>query len=353
MMLSKEENNRYSRHYVMPEVGIKGQEKLKMARVLVIGAGGLGCPVLQYLCAAGVGHIGIVDGDIVSESNLQRQVLFSQDDIGKNKSETAAVKLQKQNPFIEINPFNYFITADNAVDIFSQYDIIADGTDTFEARYLINDACIIADKPLVAGSVLQFEGQLSVFNYKGGPTYRCLYPEPPSAGESPSCADAGVLGVLPGIVGCLQANEIIKIILDKGEILSGTLLHIDAFNLSFNQFDFKLDPENKKIQSLQSIDYSCISPLKEINATEFKKLDLQNYMLIDVREKQEYEQLNLGGFNIPLSIFASQIHSLDRDKQILLHCASGIRSKKAAELLIEKGFKNVTNLKASIYDLAE
>ena len=206
-MFTPQEKTRYSRHFVMPDVGEKGQEKMKLAKVLIIGAGGLGCPVLQYLCAAGIGKIGIADGDVVSESNLQRQIIFTPEDIGQNKARVTTDKLKKQNPFIQIVPYEYYIDEKNAVEIFREYDIIVDGTDTFNARYLINDGCVMADKPFVAASVLQWEGQLAVYNYKGGPTYRCLYPEAPLPEDSPSCAQAGVLGVLPGVIGCLQANE--------------------------------------------------------------------------------------------------------------------------------------------------
>ncbi|HEY4798397.1 MAG TPA: HesA/MoeB/ThiF family protein, partial [Bacteroidia bacterium] len=247
-MLSKEEIARYSRHLLLPEIGMEGQEKLKKARVLVIGAGGLGCPVLLYLVAAGVGEIGIVDFDTVDETNLQRQILFDVKDVGTSKAETAKIKLQKQNPFIHIKTFAVKLSVSNAGEIFSGYDIVIDGTDNFSTRYMVNDACVLLGKTLVSGSLFKFQGQLSVFNFTGkkgiqGPTYRCLYPSPPSPEDAPSCSEIGVMGVLPGIVGTLMANETIKIIACAGEILSGKLLLIDALKMSFQTLEVARNAE--------------------------------------------------------------------------------------------------------------
>ena len=352
-MFTSEEKIRYSRHFVMPEVGEEGQKKLKAAKVLVIGAGGLGCPMLQYLCAAGVGTIGIVDGDKVSESNLQRQILYTPNDVGKNKAKIAAIKLQEQNPCITINSYEHYIDTSNAIELISKYDIIADGTDTFETRYLINDACIIANKPFVAASVLQWEGQLSVYNYLGGPTYRCLYPEPPSAADSPTCAQAGVIGVLPGIIGCLQANEIIKMILQKKDILSGRLLRLDALTMEMNIFKIYLNTENKNIHSLIPSNYNCGMKVEELTAQQFKNIDKSSIQLLDVRERHEYAEQNIGGLNIPLPELENNIQLLDRDKPIIVHCASGKRSKIAVEILIKNNFREVLNLNASLFDLLD
>src|ERR1035437_2494874 len=234
--MTTEEKRRYARHIILPEIGLEGQQKLKQAKVLVVGAGGLGCPVLQYLTAAGVGTLGIIDFDTVDESNLQRQVLYSTEDIGKHKAAIAKEKLEKQNPDINLVSHVAHLTSANALEIISQYDIVVDGSDNFATRYLVNDACVILNKVLVFGSIFKFEGQVSVFNYKGGPTYRCLYPEAPAEGDVPNCAEIGVLGVLPGIVGTLQANEVIKIITGIGDILSGKLLTLDALTMQFNTF---------------------------------------------------------------------------------------------------------------------
>ena len=248
-MLSKAEIKRYARHLILPEIGEEGQLKLKQAKILVIGTGGLGCPVLHYLCAAGAGTIGIIDGDKVEESNLQRQILFSSCDVGKQKADVAKEKLSGQNPLIKITAYCQLLTANNALEVITEYDIVIDGSDNFATRYLVNDACVILNKILVFGSIFKFEGQVSVFNYQNGPTYRCLYPEPPSHGEIPNCAEAGVLGVLPGICGTLMANEVIKIITGTGKVLSGELLAFDALNMQFNFFKVVLNPENKKIKN--------------------------------------------------------------------------------------------------------
>jgi len=290
-MLSSEELKRYDRHIRLNEVGVEGQDELKGARVLVVGAGGLGCPVLRYLAAAGIGNIGVVDGDTVSVSNLQRQVLYGHSDVGQPKAEVAVRKLKDQNPFVDFDIYNEFLSIENALGIIRRYDIVVDGTDNFSTRYLVNDACLIAKKPLVYGSIFKFEGQVSVFNYKGGPSYRCLYPELPKAGEVPNCSEVGVLGVLPGFVGTMMVNECLKVILEIGEVSSGK---VQVFNLlkniktSFNvvkneeifkrvelEDNYELDCElNEKKQSMKSIS------VEELN----KKLQSgEDIQLIDVR----------------------------------------------------------------------
>jgi adenylyltransferase/sulfurtransferase len=349
--MNEQELKRYARHIILPEIGLEGQQKLNQAKVLVIGAGGLGCPVLQYLTAAGIGTIGIVDFDKVDESNLQRQILYNTEDVGKYKAEVAKKKLARQNPHIKLTAITSQLTANNALDIISQYDIIVDGSDNFATRYLVNDASVILNKILVFGSIYQFDGQVSVFNYKNGPTYRCLYPEPPIDGEIANCAEVGVIGVLPGIVGTLQANEAIKIITEIGEILSGKLLTFDALTMQFNTFDIDLNPENKKINKLIDYDTFC-GTTKEISADELKeKIKLkQDFQLIDVREESEYQLKNIGGVLIPLNILQNNLHKIDKEKKIVVHCASGMRSKKAIAILKENGFTKVYNLKNGLLD---
>jgi len=350
-MLSPQENIRYARHLILPEIGHEGQEKLKQAKVLVIGAGGLGCPVLQYLTAAGIGNIGIVDFDKVDASNLQRQVLYNTEDIGKFKAEVAKEKLGKQNPYINFISHISHLTSHNALEIISQYDIVVDGSDNFATRYLVNDTCVILNKILVFGSIYKFDGQVSVFNYKSGPTYRCLYPEPPVEGEVPNCAEIGVLGILPGICGTLMANEAIKIITGIREILSGKLLAFDALTMQFNTFHVALNPKNKKIDKL--IDYAVFcGTTKEISADELKEKlkSKQDFQLIDVREESEYHAKNIGGILIPLNTLANNLFKISKEKEIVVHCASGIRSKKAIAILKENGFANVYNLKNGLLD---
>lgn len=351
-MFSTEELNRYNRHIILPEIGIEGQEKLKQAKVLVIGAGGLGCPLLQYLVAAGVGHIGIVDNDKVDESNLQRQILYSSEDIGKYKAEVAKEKLSQQNPFINLTSHISYLTSQNASQLISQYDIIVDGSDNFPTRYLVNDACVILNKPLVFGSVFKFEGQVSVFNYKDGPTYRCLYPTPPAPDEAPNCSEVGVIGVLPGIIGTLQANEVIKIITGIGEVLSGKLLTIDALSMNVETFSFVPNSENKKISVLTDTEQLCSNPVKEISAEELKqKINLkEEFQLIDVRELVEYNLKNIGGELIPLHKLQENINKIKKNIPVIIHCQSGIRSKKAVELLNKKGYENIFSLTKGLVD---
>lgn len=353
-MLNKKELKRYSRHVILPEIGIKGQEKLKQAKVLVIGAGGLGCPVLQYLTAAGVGTIGIIDFDVVDETNLQRQILFDVKDIGKPKVEIAKQKLSGQNPYINFNIYNTKLTKDNALNIFKDYDIIVDGSDNFPTRYLVNDACVIVGKPLVFGSIFKFEGQVSVFNYNSGPTYRCLFPQPPGPQDAPNCSEIGVLGVLPGIIGCLQANETIKIIAGIGEPLSGKLLIFDALTLNTNILEFLLNEENFNIKEL--IDYETFcgagDEIKGITVSGLKKKldDKEDIQLIDVREEFEYEICNLGGELLPLNSISNKIDTISKDKPVIVHCHHGGRSAQAINILKEKfEFDNLLNLKGGIH----
>lgn len=350
-MLTKKEISRYARHIVLPEIGTQGQEKLKRAKVLVVGAGGLGCPVLQYLTAAGVGRIGIIDDDKVEESNLHRQILFSVADCGKPKVKIAKKKLQALNPNVRFVTYCLRLSADNAIDIIKHYDLVIDGSDNFATRYLVNDACVILNKSIVFGSVFRFEGHVSVFNYKNGPTYRCLFPEPPH--DSPNCAEIGVLGVLPGIVGTVMANEALKVILEIGETLSGKLLILNALTLQNQIISFKKNRQNMKINKLIDYESFCNAPLweteriKSISAAELRKMlkSKVNFQLIDVREKPEYLESNINGENIPLSYIEENIHRISKDKKVVIHCKSGVRSREAIVLLQKKyGFTNLYNL---------
>ncbi|HVD97612.1 MAG TPA: molybdopterin-synthase adenylyltransferase MoeB [Cytophagaceae bacterium] len=347
--MNPEELKRYNRHLILPEIGIEGQEKLKAASVLVIGAGGLGCPVLLYLAAAGVGKIGIVDFDVVDESNLQRQVLYTTEDIGLSKATQAAKRVRQLNPLIQVEIFPVKLIRENVLEIFSNYEIIVDGSDNFATRYLVNDACVILGKPLVFGSIFKFEGQISVFNYQGGPTYRCLYPEPPKEGEVPNCSEIGVIGVLPGIAGTLQANEVIKLITGAGEVLSGRLLIFDALSMSFHTISFKLDPENKNIKELIDYELFCgvsSSLAKEISPEKLKQKiqSEEKFQLIDVRNEDEFERFNIDGKLIPLSELEEHIQEIDKNVEVILICQSGKRSAKAAEILIGKGYTRVLSL---------
>ncbi|OFY85115.1 MAG: hypothetical protein A3F72_04710 [Bacteroidetes bacterium RIFCSPLOWO2_12_FULL_35_15] len=354
--LSAGETRRYNRHIILPEIGSLGQLKLKNAKVLVVGAGGLGCPVLMYLAAAGVGNIGIIDFDKIDESNLQRQILYSTDDIGKYKAEVAKLKLSKQNPYIQITSYTKQFSFSNAIEIAAEYDVIVDGTDNFSSRYLLNDVCIKTNKPLVAASIFKFEGQLSVYNYKNGPTYRCLFPEPPT--DSLNCSEIGVIGVLPGILGTLQANEVIKIITGIGKVLSGRLLFIDALTLQFRELEFEKNTLNSTVNfSEDKYDYvkcetdKVISTIKEITPSQLKqKLDSnEQLIIIDVREKFEYDICNLNGVLIPLNELEKNIHKIPRDKNVIIMCHHGRRSRLAIELLQQKhNYKNLLNLSEGI-----
>lgn len=368
-MLNKEEIARYSRHLLLPEIGMTGQEKIKSAKILVIGAGGLGCPALQYLTAMGIGEIGIVDFDKVEESNLQRQILYSVEDIGKLKTEAAILKLSKQNPFVKFNSYPVRLENQNATELFSKYDLIIDGTDNFATRYLVNDACVILNKPLIYGSIYKFEGQISVLNYtdssgQSGPTYRCLFPSPPLSGSIPNCSEIGVLGVLPGIIGTLQATEAIKIISGIGEPLSGKLLLFDALAMSFQVIGISRNNEwinsaPKNIEEFLETDYEYFcgnknsgSSTKSISADELKLIIENNseVQLLDVREPFEEPQISeLIDLKIPLGDIHNQTHLISKKKKVIVFCKSGSRSKRAIEILEKDfGFTNLHNLEGGI-----
>jgi molybdopterin/thiamine biosynthesis adenylyltransferase/rhodanese-related sulfurtransferase len=365
---SREELARYNRHIIIPEFGLESQQKLKAAKVLVVGSGGLGSPVLLYLAAAGVGTIGIVDFDVVDDSNLQRQVLFGIHEIGKPKVEAAKRRLESLNPFVQVNIYNTHLNSQNALDILKDYDVIADGTDNFPTRYLVNDASVLLDKPNVYASIFQFEGQVSVFNYKQGdgepgPNYRDLYPEPPPPGLVPSCAEGGVLGVLPGIIGSLQALEVIKIITGVGQPLSGRFYIFDALNFESRTFNIKrradnpLNGQHPSIKELIDYEQFCSmkaveeKPLKEISVKELDEWQQrgEKFQLIDVREPHEYAIANIGGELIPLSKVSEQAAAISKELKVVIHCKSGGRSAKAIrELEANFGFTNLYNLKGGI-----
>jgi len=348
-MLSKEELARYSKQIILPEIREAGQEKLLTAKVLVIGAGGLGCPVLQYLAAAGVGLLGIADGDVVEISNLQRQILYNDSEIGQNKTHTTSKKIKALNPNIRVQTHPVNIDNTNALEILKDYDIIVDGSDNFATRYLVNDACVILNKPMVSGAIYKFEGQVSVFNYNNGPTYRCIFPEPPNTDESPNCADIGVIATLPGIIGTIQANEVIKVITGIGEVLSGKLLVIDTLTMNTHLFHFKLNEANRNIKQLRSISPSC-ETIINIDYPGLKQLlkEDETIQLVDVREVEEHEINNIGGMNIPVSVFESGCSILNAEQPVILYCSSGVRSAHAAKILLQKGFIKVLNLKNGI-----
>jgi adenylyltransferase/sulfurtransferase len=364
---SKEELSRYNRHIIIPEFGLAAQQKLKAAKVLVVGSGGLGSPVLLYLAAAGIGTIGIVDFDVVDDSNLQRQVLFGVNEIGKPKVEAAKARLQALNPHIEFILYNTQLTSQNALDIVKDYDVVADGTDNFPTRYLVNDACVLLGKPNIYASIFQFEGQVSVFNYtnaKGelGPNYRDLYPTPPPPGLVPSCAEGGVLGVLPGIIGSLQALEVIKVVTGVGEPLAGRFYIFDALNFESRTFNISRRDDNplngKNPTITQLIDYEQFcgvkaveKPVKEITAAELYELQVKGepFQLIDVREPYEYDIVNIGAELIPLATVAEQADKFNKNIPVIVHCKMGGRSATAIRELEEKfGFTNLYNLKGGI-----
>jgi molybdopterin/thiamine biosynthesis adenylyltransferase/rhodanese-related sulfurtransferase/molybdopterin converting factor small subunit len=369
--LSKEEIQRYSRHLIMPEVGMEGQLKLKRARVLTIGTGGLGAPLGLYLAAAGVGHLGLVDFDVVDSSNLQRQVTFTTADVGKPKSEAAKARLSALNPAIEIVSYETRLTSDNALELFRDYDIIVDGTDNFPTRFLVNDACVLLGKPNVYGSIFRFEGQATVFGYPGGPCYRCLYPEPPPPGLVPSCAEGGVLGVLPGIVGSIQAMETIKLILGTGEPLVGRLLLFDALAMRFRELKLKKNPDcplcgdHPTITKLIDYEEFCgirgeeapamTDGIPEITATELKARQDRGdkLFILDVREPHEYQICNLNGKLIPLGELTRRVNELDSSVEMVVHCRSGKRSADAIHFLQTAGFKKLWNLKGGVLAWAD
>jgi len=350
--LSSAEKKQYHRHLILDQIGDEGQLKLKQAKVLVIGAGGLGCPVLQYLTAAGVGTIGVIDGDRVDQSNLQRQILYTTDDIGEFKAESAIERLSKLNPFVKFEAFNIFLSRENAVELFQQFDIIVDGTDNFPTRYLVNDACVLADKPLVFGSIFKFQGQVSVFNYKGSGTYRCLYPTPPEQGSVPNCSDVGVLGVLPGIIGSLQANETIKLITGIGTHLANKLLYFDALSLQQQVLQFAKNPDIKITALEDNYAFFCgeidTTIMNTISAEAFLN-EKENYHLLDVRTYAEFEDENIGGLHIPLDELEERMGEIPNSKVLVVMCAVGKRSAKAIELLLEYNYpKTLLNLEGGI-----
>ncbi len=360
MSLSPEERRRYSRHLLLEGFGENAQLKLQAAKVLVIGAGGLGTPLLQYLSAAGVGTIGIVEYDTIDLSNLQRQVLFSTNDTGQPKLSAAVSKIKSLNPLINVIEHPVRLDAKNAMDIFRGYDLIADGSDNFATRYLVNDAAVLLGKPLVYGSVFRFEGQVTVFNLpdaagEPGPNYRDLFPTPPAPGTVPGCSEAGVLGVLPGIIGNMQALEVIKIIAGIGEPLSGRLFHFDALSMQSHTYTLKRNPANIANSTGSLLrdydDYCGTIKVREITPAEFASMQAagEPFELVDVREKEEYDLRNLGGRLIPLSTILDHAAELPTDRKVILHCKSGARSARAIRLLEQQnGFTNLYNLSGGI-----
>ena len=332
---------------------MEGQEKLKGAKVLVIGCGGLGCPVLQYLAAAGVGFLGVIDYDLVDISNLQRQILFSTEDTGKAKVAVAKEKLEKYNPYIKIIAFNERLDVSNALDIIGKFEIIVDCTDNFSTRYLVNDACVILNKPLVSGSIYKFEGQVTVFNYLNGPTYRCLYPNPPQQEIVSNCNEIGVLGTLTGLTGTLMANEVIKIITGMGKVLSGKLLTFDLLSTHFQTFEYNLDPKNRELNKL-STDYNmtCAAEIKEITPQELKEKLSRNepLQIIDVREPEEFLERNIGGMLIPLRELEKNMDKIKKDIPSVLVCRSGVRSMHAAKILQRNNYNKLYNLKGGLIE---
>ncbi|GAL77411.1 sulfur carrier protein adenylyltransferase thiF [Algibacter lectus] len=339
-------NNRYNRHIILSEIGQKGQDKISNAKVLVIGAGGLGCPILQYLAAAGIGNIGVIDFDVVDISNLQRQILYGTSTLGKNKAEAAKARLEDLNNDISIKAYPEKLTHKNALNLFEAYDIIVDGSDNFETRYLVSDACIIANKPLVFGAIYKFEGQVSVFNYKNGPSYRCLFPEAPEKGTVPNCSEIGVLGVLPGIIGTMQANEVLKIILELGNTLSGKLFCYNALTLENTTLKIKRSEiaiesvlKDKENFHLKAINLNCEVEIISISIENV--LSEKNIQFIDVRETHEQPKIDdLPVTYIPLSQLENQLDQIDITKKKAIFCQSGMRSKRAVDILLEHNILN-------------
>ena len=363
--LSNDEILRYSRHLIMPEVGMEGQLKLKKAKVLCIGAGGLGSPLAMYLEAAGVGTLGMVDFDVVDFTNLQRQIIHSTGDVGRKKLESAEESIKAINPFVDVRKFETKLTSENALDIFRDFDIVVDGTDNFPTRYLVNDACVLSGKPNVYGSIFRFEGQASVLGTKDGPCYRCWYPEPPPPGLVPSCAEGGVLGILPGLVGVIQATETIKLILGKGEPLIGRVLLIDAIGMKFRELKLRQNPDcpvcgmHPTITKLIDYQEFCgirgeeapvTNKVPEIQPEELKRrLDAgEDIFILDVREPHEYQICNINGYLIPLGDLPKRVHELDSSREIVTHCRSGVRSAKAVDFLRQAGFRKVKNLAGGV-----
>ena len=371
LALTHEEVARYSRHLIMPEVGMEGQLKLKAARALCIGAGGLGSPVLLYLAAAGVGTLGLVDFDEVDYSNLHRQIIHGTPDVGRSKLDSAKARINALNPEVEVVTHEMALSSENALGLFADYDLVVDGTDNFPTRYLVNDACVIGGKPNVYGSIFRFEGQASVFATKDGPCYRCMFPEPPPPGLVPSCAEGGVLGILPGVVGTLQATEAIKLILGVGESLVGRFLLFDALKMRFRELKVRKDPDcpvcGEHPTVTQLIDYeqfcgitqtataaatSSTEDADEATVEELKtRLDRhESFLLLDVREPQEFEICRIpGSVLIPLGDLPSRLFELEGRDDMIVHCKSGVRSGKAVKLLREAGYSKARNLKGGIH----
>jgi adenylyltransferase/sulfurtransferase len=366
--LTTDDLSRYSRHLILPEVGMEGQRRLKAAKVLCVGTGGLGSPLAFYLAAAGIGTLGLVDFDVVDASNLQRQIIHSTKDIGRKKLDSAAEKLTALNPALNVVKHETMLSSANALEILKDYDIVADGTDNFPTRYLVNDACVLLGKPNVYGSIFRFEGQASVFATEQGPCYRCLYPEPPPPGLVPSCAEGGVLGILPGLVGVMQATEVIKLILGKGESLIGRLLLVDALNMRFRELKLRKNPEcpvcgtNPTVTQL--IDYqqfcgivpenpqesSVKNGIPQMTVKELKRrIDAgEDVQLIDVREPYEYQIAQIGGKLIPQNDVPQRLAEIDREREVVVHCRSGARSQRIAEFLKQSGYPRVANVAGGI-----
>ena len=370
--LTAEERVRYARHLILPEVGMEGQQRLKAARVLCVGAGGLGSPLALYLAAAGVGTLGLVDFDVVDASNLQRQILHTTADVGRSKLDSAAEKLMALNPGLHVVKHATALTSENALEILHDYDMVADGTDNFPTRYLVNDACVLTGKPNVYGSIFRFEGQASVFATPEGPCYRCLYPEPPPPGAVPNCAEGGVLGILPGLVGVIQATEVIKLILGRGDTLAGRMLLVDALAMRFREIKLRRNPAcpvcGYHPTLTRLIDYGQFcNRTFEPTSSEPQETNMQNGVpqitvhelkrrmeageeicLIDVREPHEYQIANLGGKLIPLNEVSMRLHEIDRDREVIVHCRMGGRSQRVAEFLQRQGYSRVANLAGGI-----
>ena len=369
--LTREEVLRYSRHLIMPEMGTAGQLKLKNASVLLIGAGGLGAPLGLYLAAAGIGRIGLVDFDVVDHTNLHRQVIHGTKDVGRKKLDSAADRMRDINPNVKLELHDVALTSENALDLLKDYDVIVDGTDNFPTRYLVNDACVLLGKPNVYGSIFRFEGQATVFGYPGGPCYRCSYPEPPPPGLVPSCAEGGVLGILPGMIGVIQATETVKLILGIGEPLIGRLLRYDALEMHFREYKVRRDPDcpicgdHPTIRAL--IDYqefcgipqqvTTQQPLKgEVDVIDVKqKMDRgDDFLLLDVREPHEFQIASIPQAKlVPLGDLGKRLGELNKDSEIVVHCKSGGRSAKAVDFLKQQGFQNVVNMRGGILAWAE
>ena len=366
--LTTDELARYSRHLILPEVGMEGQQKLKAAKVLCVGTGGLGSPLAFYLAAAGIGTLGLVDFDVVDASNLQRQIIHSTKDIGRKKLDSAAEKLTALNPALKVVKHETMLTSANALEILKDYDVVADGTDNFPTRYLVNDACVLLGIPNAYGSIFRFEGQASVFATKEGPCYRCLYPEPPPPGLVPSCAEGGVLGILPGLVGVIQATEVIKLILGKGSPLIGRLLLVDALGMRFRELKLRKNPEcpvcgdNPTVKELIDYEHFCgiVPESKEEKAVKngipqlsVKQLKQrmdggEDIFILDVREPYEYQIAQIGGKLIPQNDVPQRLADIPRDREIVVQCRSGARSQKIAEFLKQSGYQQVVNLAGGI-----